>query len=84
MSLQTKILIIQKQVLFERIMFPKYNGFYLTGLFKVLCEIWHFYYMKSLNVTAKKNGAKVAHCISTCKYCSENSSFGLSSLNIGE
>ena len=35
-SLQTKILISEKQVLFERVMFPKYNSFYLTGLFKVL------------------------------------------------
>ena len=40
MSLQTKFLISKKQVLFERIMFPKSNSFYLTGLFKVLCEIW--------------------------------------------
>ena len=26
-------------------MFPKYNSFYLTGLFEVLCEIWHIYYI---------------------------------------
>ena len=29
-------------------MFLKYNSFYLTGLFKVLCEIGHFYYMYPL------------------------------------
>ena len=66
MSLQTKFLISEKQVLFEKVMFPKYNSFYLTGLFKVLCEIWHVYYMYPFNVITKKNGAKVAHCISTC------------------
>ena len=26
----------------QRVMFPKYNRFYLTGLFKVLCETKHF------------------------------------------
>ena len=41
-------------------MFPKYNSFYLTGLFKVLCEISHFYYIYPFNVIARKNGAKVA------------------------
>ena len=61
MSLQTKFLISQKQVLFERVMFLKYNSFYLTWLFKVLRQIWHFYYMNPFNVIAKKNGAKVAH-----------------------
>ena len=58
MSLQTKILISEKQVLFERVMFPKYNSFYLTGLLKKLCEIWRVYYMYPFNVIAKKNGAK--------------------------
>ena len=66
MSLQAKFLISEKQVLFERVMFPKSNSFYLTGVFKVLCEIWHFYYMYPFNVIAKKNGAKVVHCISQC------------------
>ena len=60
MSLQTKFLISEKQVLFERVMFPKYKSFYLTGLFKVLREICHFYYMYPFNVIAKKNGATLA------------------------
>ena len=47
-------------------MFPKSNGFYLTGLFEVLCEIWLIYYMYPLNVIVMKNGAKVMHCISAC------------------
>ena len=66
MSLQTIFLISEKQVLFERVLFPKYKSFYLTGLFKVLREIYHFYYMYPFNVIAKKNGTKVAHCISAC------------------
>ena len=59
-----------------RVMFPKSYSFYLTGLFKVLYEIWHIYFMYPFNVIAMKNGAKVGHCISTCSYCSENTSFG--------
>ena len=46
-------------------MFPKYNSFYLTGIFNVICEILHFYYMYPFNVIARKNGAKVANCVST-------------------
>ena len=75
MSLQTKFLISKKQVLFERVMFPKPNSFYLTGLFKVLCEIWLIYYMYPFDAIVMKNGAKVAHCISACYCCSENSLF---------
>ena len=66
MSLQTKFLLSEKQVLFDREMFPEYNSFYLTGLFKVLCEIWHIYYTYPFDVIAVKNGAKVAYCIFTC------------------
>ena len=40
-------------------MFPKSNSFYLTGLFKVLCEIWLIYYMYPFDVIVIKNGAKV-------------------------
>ena len=47
-------------------MFPKSYSFYLTGLFKVLCEIWLIYYMYLFDVIVLKNGAKVAHCISAC------------------
>ena len=43
MSLQTLFLISEKHVLVERVMFPKSNSFYLTGLFKVLFEIWLIY-----------------------------------------
>ena len=66
MSLQTKFLISKKQVLFERVMFPKSNSFYLARLFKVLCEIWLIYYMYPFDVIVIKNGTKVAHCISAC------------------
>ena len=38
-------------------MFPKYKSFYLTLLFKVLCEVWLIYYINTFNVIAKKNGA---------------------------
>ena len=65
MSLQKKNLISEKQVKFERVMFPNSNSFYLTGLFKVLCEIWLIYYMNTFDVIVMKNVAKVAHCIST-------------------
>ena len=54
-------------------MFSKSNSFYLTGLFKVLCEIWLIYYMYPFDVIVMKNGTKVAHCISACYCCSENS-----------
>ena len=60
MSLQTKKLISKKQVWFERVGFPKSNSFYLTGLFKVLCEIWLIYYTYPFDVIVMKNGAKVA------------------------
>ena len=66
MSLLTNFLISKKHCRFERVMFPKSNRFYLTGLFKVLCEIWPFYYMYPFDVTVMKNGAKVVHCISAC------------------
>ena len=39
-------------------MFPKSNSLYLTGLFKVLCEIWLIYYMYQCDVIVMKNGAK--------------------------
>ena len=68
-------LISEKQVRFERVMFPKSNSFHLTGLIKVLCEIWLIYNMYPFNVIVLKNGAKVAHCISACYCCSENSLF---------
>ena len=75
MYLRTNFLISKKKVWFERVMFPKCNSFYLTGLFKVLCEIWLTYYMCPFDVIAMKNGTKVAHCISACYCCSENSLF---------
>ena len=75
MSLQTKFLISRKQFRFERVMFPKSNRFYFTELFKVLCEIWPFYYMYPFDVIVMKNCAKVVHCISACYCCSENSLF---------
>ena len=39
-------------------MFPKSNSFYLTGLFKVLCEIWLIYYMYPFNVIVVKMAPK--------------------------
>ena len=82
MSLQTKFLISRKQVWFDRVMFLESNSFYLTGLFKVLCEIWRIYYMYPFDAIVMKNGAKVAHCISSCYCCSENSLFCWNSLNV--
>ena len=59
MSIQTKFLISKKQNLFERVMFPKSNSFYLTGLFKALCEIWLIYYMYSFDdIVIKKMAPK--------------------------
>ena len=84
MSLQTIFFISKKQVWFERVMFPKSNCFYLTGLFKVLCEILLNYYMYPFNVIVMKNGAKVGHCISACYCCSENTLFCWNSLTLGE
>ena len=52
-------------------MFPNANSFYLTGLFKVLFELWLIYYMYPFDVIVMKNGAKVAHCTSACKCCSK-------------
>ena len=52
-------------------MFPKYNGFYLTGLFEVLCEIWHIYYMYPFDVIVAKNGAKSVYCILHVKIASK-------------
>ena len=56
-----------KQVLFERRMFPKYFSFYLTGLFKLLGEIWFIFYLYPYDVIAMKNDAKVSYCISLCE-----------------
>ena len=39
-------------------MFPKSNSFYLTGLIKVLYEIWHILYLYPFDVIAMKTGAK--------------------------
>ena len=75
MSLQTIFLISEKLVLFERVMFPKSKSFYLTGLFKVLFDIWLIYNTYPFDVIVMKNGAKVAHRISACKCCSKNPSF---------
>ena len=84
MSLRTFSLISEKHFLFERVMFPKSNSFYLTELFTVLFEIWLIYYMYPFDVIVMKNGAKVAHCISVCLCCSKNPSFRWNSLNVGE
>ena len=40
-------------------MFPKYFSFYLTGLFKLLGELWLIYYLYPNNVIAMKNDAKL-------------------------
>ena len=40
-------------------MLPKSYNFYLTGLFKELCEIWHIYYMYPFNFIVTKMGPKL-------------------------
>ena len=67
MSLRTKFGLSVKPDLFERRMFPKYYTFYLTRLFKLLCDIWCIYYMYPNEVIVVKNDVKVSNCISTCE-----------------
>ena len=53
-------------------MLLKSNSFYLTGIFKVLCELCQIFYMYPFEVISMKNDAKIVHCILICNKAQEN------------
>ena len=44
---------------FENILFLESNNLYLTRLFKLVCDFWHFFYMEPSDVILQKNDVKV-------------------------